>query len=94
MELALYLLEGSINFIIATVPLIILFLQKKVFKLEIKVIGSCLVLNLLVSIFFWVKLKDINLMLYQSVPYILSFTYILAEYLFQKRKESKKDSVE
>ena len=89
MDFFSYVLERAVYFGIASVPLILTFLQLKVFKLSFKSIASCLVLNLLVSGFFWLKLKDIHIVLYQSVPYVVSFLWIWAESVLRKRTNDK-----
>ena len=89
MDLFLYMLEGAIDFAVASTPLILVFLMLRVFKLAPKSIAICLTLNLLVSIFFWVKLEDIYITIYQSVPYVSSFIWIWAENILKKRREDK-----
>ena len=85
MDFLLYILEHSVEFGIASVPLILVFLMLKIFKLPPKNIAICLLLNMSVSIFFWVKLKDVYIALYQSVPYISAFIWIWAENELRKR---------
>ena len=87
MDLFLYTFERGVCWVVASVPLILVFLQLKVFKLPVKVIASCLFLNLLTSVFFWLKLKDVYSALYQSVPYISSFIWLWAENVLRKRHE-------
>lgn len=89
MDFFLYTFERAVNFGIASVPLILVFLLLKIFKLPRKSIASCLLLNLLVSSFFWLKLKDVHIALYQGVPYISSFIWIWADGILAKRKENK-----
>ena len=90
MDFFLYMLEHAIDFVVASVPLILTFLLLKVFNLSPKSIAICLLLNLLVSVFFWLKLKDIYIVLYQSVPYVSSFIWIWANDVLRKRQENNK----
>ena len=87
MDLLRYLIEGKIDFIIASTPLVIVFLQLKVFKHSIKGTVICLSLNLLVSIYFWVNLRNLNLALYQVVPYVLSYILLVCESILKNKKE-------
>ena len=88
MDFFLYIIEHAVDWSVASVPLILVFLQLKIFRLPLKSIASCLSLNLLVSVFFWLKLKDVHVALYQSIPYISSFIWIWAENVLRKRHES------
>ena len=90
MDFFLYTFEHAINFGVASVPLILTFLLLKASNLPPKYITICLLLNLLVSVFFWLKLEDINIALYQSVPYVSSFIWIWAESVLRKRRENNK----
>lgn len=90
MDFFLYILERVIGFGVASVPLILVFLLLKVFKLSPKSVTICLLLNLLVSVFFWLKLKDIHIFLYQSVPYVSCFIWIWADGVLRKRRENNK----
>ena len=90
MDFFLYIFERAVYFGVASVPLILVFLQLKIFKLPLKFTASYLLLNLLVSIFFWLKLKDIHVSLYQSIPYIFSFVWIWVENVLRKRRGNKK----
>lgn len=90
MDFFLYTLEHIVGFGVASVPLILVFLLLKVFKLLPKYTAICLVLNLLVSIFFWLKLKDAYIALYQSIPYVSSFIWIWADDVLRKRRENDK----
>ena len=90
MDFLLYALERAIGFGVASAPLILVFLLLKVFKFSSKSIAICLLLNLFVSVFFWVKLKDIHIALYQSFPYVSSFIWIWADSELKKRREQNK----
>ena len=87
MSFFLYVLEGAVDFGVASVPLILVFLLLKVFNLLPKSTAICLLLSLLVSVFFWLKLKDVCIALYQGVPYISSFIWIWADAVLRKRQE-------
>ena len=87
MDLLRYLIEGRVDFIIASTPLVIVLLQLKVFKHSIKGTVICLSLNLLVSIYFWVNLRNLNLALYQVVPYVLSYILLVCESILKNKKE-------
>lgn len=89
MDLFLYMFERIVYFGVASVPLVLVFLQLKIFKLPLKSIASCLLINLLVSLFFWLKLKDVQIALYQSIPYISSFIWIWTESVLRKRRGNK-----
>lgn len=90
MEFVLYILEHSVCYGVASIPLILVFLQLKIFKLPPKSIVTCLFLNLLVSIFFWLKLKDAHIALYQGMAYFSSFAWILAEWVLIKIGDKNK----
>lgn len=92
MDFFLYILEHAVGFGVASVPLILVFLLLKVFKLSPKSIMICLLLNLAVSIFFWFKLKDAGIALYQSIPYVSGFIWILADEVLRKRRENNKST--
>ena len=88
MDLLFYLFENAINFFVASIPLIIYFLGSKLFKLTPKVIMIFLIINLIMSIYFWIKLKDIYLAIYQCIPYLLSYICLFAVYILVKRKNN------
>ena len=89
MDLLRYLVEGKIDFIIASIPLVIVFLQLKVFRHSIKETAICLSLNLMVSIYFWIKLKESNIALYQIIAYASGYIWLVSEGIL-KNMESKK----
>ena len=96
MDFFFYTFEHAINFGVASVPLILAFLLLKVFNLSPKSIIICILLNLMISVFFWLKLKDVHVALYQSIPYVLSLIWMWAESVLRKREEhnnSKEDDV-
>ena len=90
MDFFLYALERVGGFGVASVPLILVFLLLKVFNLSPKSIAICLLLNMLVSVFFWLKLKDVHIALYQSAPYVSGFIWIWADGVLRKRRENNK----
>jgi len=87
MELLYYFAEHAIHFFIASVPLILVLLQLKVFKQPVKTAAVCITLNLLVSIFFWFQLKRVSLILYQAFPYLSAYIWLWCEYILEKRKK-------
>ena len=94
MDFFSYMFKHTVEANIASVPLLITFLLLKIFKLPPKPIAICLTLNLLVSIFFWVKLKDIYIILNHGASYFSSFIWVWGENVLIKRQEkneSKKD---
>ena len=92
MDLLFYLFENAINFFVASIPLIIYFLGSKLFKLTPKVIMIFLIINLIMSIYFWIKLKDIYLAIYQCIPYLLSYICLCLEHILIKRKNNISDN--
>ena len=94
MNLFLCTFTHTLEFCVASVPLILVFLLLKVFRVSPQLTAIVVILNLIVSIFFWAKLRDLQVALYQSVPYISSFIWIWAEGVLAKRRraECKKDS--
>lgn len=89
MALFLFLLENNINFWIASAPFILAFLQMKIFKMDHKATSICLGINLLVSIYFWVKLKSFSLFIYQIVPYFSTYVCIWSDYICKKIEKSR-----
>lgn len=85
MELILVMIEHIFYFGISSIPLITVFFHLKVFKLSPKATSFFVILNLVVSVFFWFKVKDIFLIIYQCVPYISSFIWIWAENVLSKK---------
>ena len=91
MDLLTAYLTHAVEFLIAAVPLILTFVLLKIFRQPPKVAACCVVLYLPVSVFFWVQLKDLFLVLYQGVPYLSSFVWIWAEHILWKQKQGGKD---
>lgn len=89
MDFLYYMFEHAWNFTIASIPLVLVFLQLIIFKLPFKAIVICLLLNALMSIFFWVKLKDIELILYQIVPYVLTIIWLFSYYIVTIKNKGK-----
>lgn len=91
MDLLTAYLTHAVEFLIAAVPLILTFVLLKLFRQPPKVAACCVVLYLPVSVFFWVQLKDLFLVLYQGVPYLSSFVWIWAEHILWKQKQGGTD---
>ena len=90
MDLLLWNLEHVVTFGVASVPLILTFVQLKIFKVSRKSISVTLVLQMFCSIYFWIKLNSLFVAIYQTVPYISSFIWLWADYKGQdKRDESR-----
>lgn len=88
MELALAMIEHIVYFGISSIPLIAVYFCLKVFKLSPKVTLFFWITNLLMSVFFWFKVKDIFLTFYQCVPYVSSLIWIWCENVMRKRNEN------
>ena len=86
MDFFLYTFEQAINFGVSSIPLVLVFLQLRLYKLPFKAVIINLLLNLLLNIFFWLKLKDGTIILYQSIPYISSFIWIYCESVLKTRQ--------
>lgn len=63
------------SFGIASIPLIVTFLLRK----KCKVCIITLTLMLMMSCIVWIIIADFSLVIYQAVPYISSFLWLLAE---------------
>lgn len=83
MDLIFYFLEHSV----CALPFITIYLQLKIFKINPKVTAYLSFLYLLMSIFFWVKIKDVYLTVYQSLAYTMGFILIWAENVLNKKQE-------
>jgi len=92
MELLLYLIENSISFLIASIPLILVFFNFIIFKSSLSKTLVDLVLILAISVFFWIKVKDIYLILYQLVPYISALVCICCKYHSIKKTKFKAET--
>lgn len=88
MDFLNFYFEHVINFSIASIPMVLVYLQTKVFKLKSKVTIVTLLLTLLLSIFFWIQLKDWTLVIYQGIAYVCAFIWTWAEGKLQKQKEN------
>lgn len=86
MDLLEYLVKGSLDFSVASMPLVMVFLQLRIFKHPIKEIVVSLSLFLAVSIYFWVNLKNLSLTLYQIAPYISGYIWLGAEHVLKKKQ--------
>lgn len=91
MDLLTSYLTHAVEFLIAAVPLILTFILLKVFRQPPIVVACCVALYLPVSVFFWVQLKELFLVLYQGVPYLSSFVWIWAEHILWKQKQGGND---
>lgn len=91
MELLTAYLTHAVEFFVAAIPLILTFVLLKVFRQPPKVAACCVALCLPVSVFFWVQLKDLFLVLYQGVPYLSSFIWIWAEHILWKHQQGGRD---
>ena len=90
MELILDAIQHLVYFSVSSIPLITVFLHLKVFRLSPKETSFVVVLILFISVFFWVKEKDVFLILYQCVPYISSFIWLWTAHIMLKRQENSK----
>ncbi len=91
MDFFIYMFEHIWSFGVSSVPLILVFLQLKIFKHSLQSVISCLLLNLLLSVFFWIEIQEIGIIIYQGIPYISSFLWIWAEHILQKSREKELD---
>lgn len=73
MELIIYILNHVIETLVAAAPLILIYLEYRLLKLNSNDIGGLLLLNLIVSVFFWIKLRDWRIAIYQGVPYVIGY---------------------
>lgn len=88
MDLLTYLLSGIWNFSIASIPLINVFFLKRVCKTKEKNIVVILILQFLLSIYFWIKMEELHIFLYQIFPYVFAFIWVLCD-LYLKRKKTQ-----
>ena len=87
MDLIWVMIQHIVYFGISSIPLITTFFHLKVLKMPAKETTFVVVLNLFVSVFFWFKLKDVFLIIYQCIPYISSFAWLWTEHILLKRQE-------
>ena len=85
MDLLVYFVNGIWDFAIASIPLINVFFLKKVCKVKEKNIIVILILQFLLNAYFWIKIEDVHVFLYQVFPYIFAFIWILCD-LYMKKK--------
>ncbi len=88
MNFFFFVFQRSVLFFVAIIPLIMAFLLLKTYKLSPKATAIILFITLLLSVFFWIKLKDISLVVYQGVPYLSSFIVVWAENVLIKKRAS------
>ena len=87
MELMAFIFNHSIAFCVASIPIILCFLCLKKHRLSHKATAIFLLLVLLVSVYSWFLVKDLSIVIYQSIPYIISFAFLYIDYLIiQKSK--------
>lgn len=84
MDLLFFVFNHAISFIISSIPLIIIYIQVYMFKFPPKKVVVCIILNLIISVYFWIRLGDFNLALYQLIPYVSGFIYLLYKIEFKK----------
>lgn len=89
MNFFIYVISGIWEFAIASIPLIIVFLLMKVCKIKEKKIFAILILQLLLSTYFWIKMKDIHIFLYQIFPYVSAFIWLLCNIYILKTIRAK-----
>ena len=85
MDLLVYFVNGIWDFAIASIPLINVFFLKKVCKVKEKNIIVILILQFLLNAYFWIKIEDVHVFLYQAFPYIFAFIWIICD-LYMKKK--------
>ena len=90
MELLWYFMSHGASFCVASMPLVATFLGLRVFRLRPHVVAVFLLLEMIGSLFFWVKLKDLSLALYELIPFLLSFA-IVGSRIFVDRKRKQAD---
>ena len=90
MDLLIYFIERGIHFSVASTPLIITYFSLKVRKLSVKGTVANLLYFLIISIFYWLKLKSFTLALYFCIPFFLSFLWVFAEYVLIKKGKTQK----
>lgn len=87
MGLLAFICNHSISFCVASIPIVLCFLCLKKYKISHKSTAILLLFVLLVSVYFWVLVKDISIIIYQGIPYIISFVFLYIEFLIiQKSK--------
>lgn len=89
MDFVFYMWDHAVLFAISSIPILTVYFLLKVFKIAPKVGGFVLCLMLLQSVFFWFKLKEVWLIIYQSVSYISAFLLIGAEFALRKKASSQ-----
>lgn len=80
--------------IVAWVPLIMVFVLLKRFKLTVQKTMVCLILTLLVNAYFWLKAEEFYTVLNQGVSYLAAFLWLWAENVLEKRQADNKNSDE
>ena len=87
MELIAFIFNHSISFCVASIPIVLFFLCLKKHKISHKATAIFLLLVLLVSVYSWLLVKDMSIVVYQSIPYIISFAFLYIDYLIIQKSE-------
>ena len=80
MDLFYWWIDRAVSFGIASIPLIVTFFMRK----KCKACMITLTLMLIISCVVWIIMRDFSLAIYQAVPYISSFLWLLSEKLTKK----------
>lgn len=80
-----YIISGMWDFHVGAVPLISVFFLMKICKIEGKKVLPILALQLTVSTYFWIKIKDAAVFWYQICPYIFAFMIVISDLCVRKR---------
>lgn len=88
MDFLAYIFEHAISFGVASIPLVLVFFQMKICKIQHKAIVITLVLSLVISIYFWIRLSNVGVFFEHSIPYATSFIWVWADFTLQKNTQS------
>ena len=88
MDLVEYLLASSISNAVACIPLFLVYLYLKVFKISPKASSLLLLLHLISSVFLWFKLKDVAVIANQGTSYLAAFLWLGTEHISKKISEN------
>jgi hypothetical protein len=89
MELVIFILEHAISFIIASIPFVVAFLLLKKTHVHPRYVFWCIVLILVISLYFWVRICDIKLILYQSISYVTCLLWCALEWILNRVKKQE-----
>ena len=84
MDLFLYIWDHGYLFAVSSIPILTVYFLIKVFKLTSKTSVFVLCMMLIQSIFFWLKLKETWLIIYQCCAYISAFIILVCELISKK----------